>query len=399
MTGEKVSRRGFLASGVAGVVGLGVGFAGGYFLRPAEQVTRTVEREVTRTAEVTRTVGAATVTQTITQPPVTVTQTQTVVAKPSFTYDPDLVNAAKKEGKLVIYSSMPTPQLQKFKEEFEKKFPGITAEIWRADATVVLDRIRTEYQGGVYAFDTVFATDTAVKPAADLGFIKTPSIPLPEGFLSELVFYYGISVRLLANVVFYNKELVKKEDIPKSYEALTDPKWRGKIWMLDPRTHLSGAIYHRYLMVDWGEEKYLDWLRRLKRNEVVWHNVAQRIGTAVGTGEALVGQAYHSNALAEVLEKRPVDISWFSPVYVHPTPIALASRPPHPNAALLFTHFVIREGPAILQGLGELPALINPDIPLHEIMQGYKNVSVKSIPLITEEQIKEFRQKITPILE
>jgi iron(III) transport system substrate-binding protein len=399
MVGEKVSRRGFLASSVAGVVGLGVGFAGGYFLRPAEQVTRTVERQVTRTAEVTRTVGAATVTQTITQPPVTVTQTQTVAVKPAFTYDPKLVEAAKKEGKLVIYSTMSPEPLNVVVEEFKKKFPTITVEAWRADASPLFERIRTEYQGGVYAFDVVMATDTALKPATELGFLKTPSIPLPEGFLSEFVFYYGITSRLLANVILYNKERVKKEEAPKNFEELTEPKWRGRVWMLDPRVHLSSAHFHRFLMVEWGEEKYLDWLRRLKRNEVVWAQPAPRVGAAVGTGEAYVGHAYTSNAVAEVLEKRPVDISWFSPTYVHPTPLAMASRPNNPNAGLLFIHFMLRDGPAILQSIGELPLQLNPDAPTHELLKGYKDVTPRNIPLSTEDDIRKFREKIKPILE
>ncbi|MEM3102626.1 MAG: extracellular solute-binding protein, partial [Candidatus Caldarchaeum sp.] len=221
---------------------------------------------------------------------------------------------------------------------------------------------------------------------------------LPEGFPSDLVLPYGFGIRLLAYVIIYNEQLVSADRAPKSLEDLADPRWKGKIWALDPKTHLSAGIFHVYLMKTWGEEKYFDWMRRLKANDVVWHNVAQRIATAVGTGEAEVGLAYHSNALGEALERRPVNTVWPNPTFIHPTSLAMASRPPNPNAAKLLTQFLLYEGMKVLQGVGELPAVIDPAIPLHKVNLGYQNVGIKVIPLVSETELSAFRQRLTQVI-
>ncbi|MEM4561173.1 MAG: extracellular solute-binding protein [Candidatus Caldarchaeum sp.] len=395
-------KRGQVKTSVAAlsvVVALVVGVLGGYLgsLSTAPQQ----QAQVTRTV----TVGGGMTTATVTTTRVetaTVRLTATVTITPQtgerVLYDPALVEAARREGKVIMYSSIPVPQLQEFKKVFEQRFPGITLEFWRADATVVLDKIRTEYSGGVYAYDVVFATDTAVKPAIDLGYATVPSLRLPEGFPSDLVLPYGFGIRLLAYVIIYNEQLVSADRAPKSLEDLADPRWKGKIWALDPKTHLSAGIFHIYLMKTWGEEKYFDWMRRLKANDVVWHNVAQRIATAVGTGEAEVGLAYHSNALGEALERRPVNTVWPNPTFIHPTSLAMASRPPNPNAAKLLTQFLLYEGMKVLQGVGELPAVIDPAIPLHKVNLGYQNVGIKVIPLVSENELSAFRQRLTQVI-
>ncbi|MDW7978551.1 MAG: extracellular solute-binding protein [Candidatus Caldarchaeum sp.] len=377
---------------VAVVVALAVGVLGGYFgsvsMAPAQQAgaARTVTVVNTFTVATTR-VETATVR-------LTTTVTLTPTTGDRVLYDPALVEAARREGKVIMYSSIPVPQLQEFKKVFEQRFPGITLEFWRADATVVLDKIRTEYSGGVYAYDVVFATDTAVKPAYDLGYAVVPNVRLPEGFPSDLVLPYGFGIRLLAYVIIYNEQLVSAERAPKTLEDLADPRWKGKIWVLDPKTHLSAGIFHMYLMKTWGEAKYFDWIRKLKANDAVWHNVAQRVATACGTGEAEVCLAYHSNALGEALERRPVNTVWPDPTFIHPTAVAMAARPANPNAARLLIQFLLYEGMKVLQGVGELPAVIDPTIQLHKVNQGYQKVGIKVIPLVSESELAAFRQRL-----
>jgi len=379
------------------VVALVVGGLGGYLTAAstAQQRVETVLRTVTSTAEVVRTVtvgGAGVITTTVTS---TVEVTKTVTQTPAYTYDTSLVEAARKEGTVVLYTTIPVPQLQEFKKVFEERFPGITLEFWRGDSTHVFDKIRTEYSGGVYAFDVVFATDTAVKPVVDLGYVNVPDVKLPEGFPSSLILPYGFGIRILANVIIYNEQLVKPDEAPKSLEDLTNPRWKGKIWILDPKTQLSAAIFHIYLMKTWGEDKYFDWMRKLKDNDVVWHNLAPRVATAVGTGEAAIGLAFHSNALSEALEKRPVNTVWPNPTFVHTTVLAMASKPPHPNAARLLIEFLMRDGMKVLQQVGELPAVLDPSLPVHKVNQGYLNVGIKVIPLVGEDEIAAFRQRLT----
>src|SRR5262249_35416656 len=165
-------------------------------------------------------------------------------APPPVAITPQLIEAAKKEGKLNYYTSIDLPIAEKIAKSFEAKFPGIAVRVERTGAERVFQRIGQEYQSNIHAVDVVNSSDAA-------HFIVWKREGLLEPFVPEDVakFYKdehkdpdgqfaGFRVGLV--VVGYNTTMVKAEEAPKSFADLLEPKWAGK--MVKAHPGYSGTI-------------------------------------------------------------------------------------------------------------------------------------------------------------
>src|ERR1700761_5314459 len=154
-------------------------------------------------------------------------------APPAEAITPALIEAAKKEGKVVWYTSIDLGVAEKIAASFKEKFPGIEVRTERTGAERVFQRIGQEYASGVHAVDVANSSDAAHLLAWKRQGILLPYVPEdvakyykpehrdPDGT------YAGFRATLCP--VAYNTKLVKPEDAPKSYKDLLDPKWKGKI--------------------------------------------------------------------------------------------------------------------------------------------------------------------------
>src|SRR3954451_10889336 len=157
---------------------------------------------------------------------------------------PALIDAAKKEGKLVFYTAMDLQLAEYYGKMFEAKYPGIAVRVERSGAERVFQRIGQEYGSNIHAVDVVNSSDAAHS-------IVWKRDGLLEAFVPEDVarFYPAehkdpdgmfASFRVWVCIIAYNTNLVKKEDAPKSYADLLDPKWKNKIVKAHPG--YSGTI-------------------------------------------------------------------------------------------------------------------------------------------------------------
>src|ERR1700730_15767463 len=168
-------------------------------------------------------------------------QAQAPAAEP---VTPALIEAAKKEGKVVWYTSVDLPLAEKVAKAFEARYPGIAARVERSGAERVFQRIGQEYSSNIHAVDVVNSSDAAhlIVWKRD-GFLQ-PYVPEdvakfypPEHKDADGQF---ASFRVWLSVIGYNTTLVKTEDAPKSFAELLDPKWVGKIVKAQPG--YSGTI-------------------------------------------------------------------------------------------------------------------------------------------------------------
>src|SRR4051794_21676133 len=154
-------------------------------------------------------------------------------APPAAAITPQLIEAAKKEGKIVYYTSIDLPIATRIAKAFETKFPGIAVRVERTGAERVFQRIGQEYASGIHAVDVVNSSDAA-------HFIAWERQGVLEAFVPEDVAKHyrpehrdpnGLhaAFRVNLSVIGYNTTMVKKEDAPKSLADLLDPKWAGKI--------------------------------------------------------------------------------------------------------------------------------------------------------------------------
>src|SRR6478752_6867828 len=157
---------------------------------------------------------------------------------------PALVEAAKKEGRIVFYSSMDLPVGEKLGKAFEATYPGISVQIERSGSERLFQRIDQEFASNIRAADIVNSADAShFIPWKKDGWLM-PFVPedvakyFPEAYRDG----DGMSVatRVWLSSIAYNTNLVKAEDAPKSFADLLDPKWSGK--MVKGHPAYSGTI-------------------------------------------------------------------------------------------------------------------------------------------------------------
>src|ERR1700740_1771996 len=165
-------------------------------------------------------------------------------APPPESVTPGLIDAAKKEGQVIYYTSTDLPVAEKLAKAFGAKYPGIAVRLERTSAERVFQRIGQEYSSNIHAVDVVNSSDAAHFIVWKRDGILAPYVP------EDVAKFYPpehrdpdgqfASWRVWLSIIAYNTGMVKAEDAPKSFADLLDPKWKGKIVKGNPG--YSGTI-------------------------------------------------------------------------------------------------------------------------------------------------------------
>src|ERR1043166_2126625 len=163
-----------------------------------------------------------------------------------------LINAAKKEGQVIHYTSTDLPVAEKLARAFEAKYPGIAVRVERTGAERVFQRIGQEYASNIHAVDVVNSSDAAHFIVWKRDGILAPYVPedVAKFYPAEHSDADGqfASWRIWLSIIAYNTRLVKADDAPKSFADLLDPKWKGKIVKAHPG--YSGTIMTATYQID-----------------------------------------------------------------------------------------------------------------------------------------------------
>lgn len=265
-----------------------------------------------------------------------------------------LVEQAKKEGTLVLYTSLAPTESKPLAEAFEKKY-GVKVELWRALSDKVLQRTITEAQAHRNAVDVVETNGPEMEAIAQekiLAEVNSPYLAdVPqEGIPAHRTWYPD---RLNFYVVGYNTQKVQRSEIPATYEGFLDPKWKGRIGLEATDSEWMAALVHK-----WGDEKGMDFFRKLAAMRPDMRKGHILLAQLVATGEIQAGLTMYQ-ANVESLKKKgaPIDFVPVQPVVARPQGIGVAKNAPHPAAALLFLDFVLSpEGQRLYESMGRVPA-------------------------------------------
>jgi iron(III) transport system substrate-binding protein len=297
------------------------------------------------------------------------------LAAPAFAQDSALLNyagadrdqkimaAAKKEGALTLYTSIAEKDIAPLLAPFEKKY-GIKVKVWRAGSDKVLQRTITETSGKRYEVDAIHISAPEMEALYREKVLQPVASPAFTSLLPGMVPAHRewASTLLTVFVQAYNTGAVKKEDLPKKYEDLLQPKWKGKLGI-----EMEDFDWFAATVTAMGEAKGV----KLFNDIVATNGISVRKGHSlltnmVGSGEVPLALTVY-NYMPEAARKKGVPIGWFAmePAIARANGVGIARHAPHPNNALLFYDYMLSpEAQKILVSLDYVPTNASVDSPL-----------------------------------
>jgi iron(III) transport system substrate-binding protein len=251
---------------------------------------------------------------------------------------PALVDAAKKEGKVVWYTAVDVNVAEALAKRFEAKYPGVAVKVERTGGERIFQRVGQETSSKIYAVDVLHSSDAAHFIVWKRDGLLAPFVPedVAQYFPAEHKDPDGMfaSWRVYLSVIAYNTNLVKAEEAPKSYADLLDPKWMGKMVKSHPGYSGSTMTATHQLTRELGWE----YLEKLSKQKIMQVQSASDPPKKLALGERAI-QADGVDYLIYLAKDKgqPVEVVYASegtPLIVGPS--GVARNAPNPNAARLF---------------------------------------------------------------
>ena len=265
---------------------------------------------------------------------------------PALALDQALVDAARKEGRVVWYTTQIVNQFARpAAEAFEKKY-GIHVDYVRADSNEVALRILNEGRAGKVqadVFDGTAAVASLKKENLVLHWVPEGAARLPKSAADEAG--YWVATNLYVLTPGYNTDLVPKGAEPKTFEDLLDPKWKGKIaWNTSASPSAAGGFIG-LVLTSMGEEKGRAYLEKLSNQNVSGLQVAARqVLDQVIAGEyAIALNIFNNHAVISAGKGAPSAWIPMNPAMAVLSVVSVTKDAPHTNAGKLFVEFLVSE--------------------------------------------------------
>ena len=265
-----------------------------------------------------------------------------------------LLEGAKKEGKVNIYTSLNTKDSGPITEAFEKKY-GIKPLLWRASSEKVLQRAVTEAQAGRFLCDVLETNgpemEALYREKLLVEFFSPHFKDLPPAAFPKHRHY--VATRFNFFTIGYNTNLVKPDEVPNSYQDLLHPRFAGKLGLESGDTDWFAA-----LVKSMGEEKGLAFFRKLAESRPQMRTGHTLLGELVAAGEIpITATIYNHNIERLTMKGAPVKWKALVPTFGRPNAIGVAPRAANPHAALLFADFMLSlEGQTMLKERNRVPS-------------------------------------------
>jgi iron(III) transport system substrate-binding protein len=286
-----------------------------------------------------------------------------------------LVAGAKKEGTVSVYTSLQTADIGRLGAAFEKKY-GIKIVPWRAGSEGIVNRTIQEARANRFTVDVIETNGPELESLHRENVLQLVRSPHLADLIAPAVLPHGewMGTRLNVFVQAYNTRLVKKQDLPKTWEEFANPKWKGKIGIEQEDSDWLAGIFN-----DIGDVR----ARKVFRDMVTANGMSVRKGHTllsqlIVSGEVPLALTVY-NYKAEQLKKQGAPIDWFviGNAIARPNGIAVARRAPHPHAAVLFYDFELSpEGQQIIANLEFVPTSKKIDTPLNRMPMKFVDAKV-----------------------
>ncbi len=263
---------------------------------------------------------------------------------PLLRYDgPDrarrLIATAQKEGSFALYTSFAEKDLPTLTVAFEKRY-GVKVKVWRSGSEKVLQRTLAEATARRYEVDAVHSSALEMETLHREKILQAVASPYSTELIAGALRPHRewVATYLSVWVQAYNTRLVKKDDLPRTFQGLLDPKWKGRLGI-----EANVPEWYSTVVLQMGEEKGIEFFRELvARNGISVRTGHSLLNNMVVAGEVPLALTVY-NFMAEAARRRGAAIDWFvlEPAVARMSGVGIARRAPHPNAALLFYDFML----------------------------------------------------------
>ena len=268
--------------------------------------------------------------------------------------DQRLVEKARQEGKVVVYTSLAPTEGKPLADAFEAKY-GVKVEMWRALSDAVVQRAVSEARGKRNAVDVIETNGPEMESLSREQLLAEFYTPRLADLPPEVVPKHRqwLPDRLNFFVVAYNTKKVRRDELPATYEGFADPKWKGRIALEATDAEWMGAVVN-----SWGEQRGMTFFNRLAAVRPELRKGHILLAQMVAAGEVEVAlTAYYANVTSIKARGGQIDWAPVEPLIARPQGVGVARAAPHPHAAVLFAEFLLSpEAQGMLAAMGRVPA-------------------------------------------
>lgn len=263
-----------------------------------------------------------------------------------------LYEKAKQEGGLIVYSVWDVEHIVKILEAFSKRFPGIKTTYWQGRNPEIVTRVLTELQGNRQSVDIILSDNAPPVIRAAGGIMPYETVQKDSLIIHDpTIPVVSIQIQALA----YNTKKMKPADLPKTWEDVANPKYKGNVALDDPMRAGPLSSMLAGLKALWKDDaRFSRFVKGLKALNVPVHKSTSAMMRLVIAGEySLAMPALLHDVASEMGKGTPVDFVKTAPPVVFPREAGIYVKAPHPNAAKLFAEWCITpEGQAVIDSLG-----------------------------------------------
>ncbi len=262
---------------------------------------------------------------------------------------------AKQEGALVVYTVWDVDHIRSLTETFSKRFPGIATSYWQATRSEATTRTLTEYQGNQASVDVILTEAPLVLHNAG----ATQPYQTVQGnalFVNDAI---APVVSLQIQALAYNTKKLKREEAPRSWEDVTNPKYKGIVALDDPMRAGPLSSMLAAFKDDWKDDtRWANFIKGLKSLNVPIHKSTSAMFRLLVAGEySIVMPALFHDVVHEKEVGSPIDFARGAGPVVSPQQAAIYAKAPHPTAAKLFAEWLVSPaGQAAIDAVGRASA-------------------------------------------
>ncbi len=305
-----------------------------------------------------------------------------------------LIEGAKAEGKLFLYTTQNIQNSVALVRKFEAKYPFLKVDMYRAATVGLLNRILSEARAKKYVPDVIempaFQSYVLRKEGMYASYISPESRVYQEGFKDPEGKWTGVSTN--PYLMGYNTKLLSRKDIPETYEGFLAPRWKGKKIGFDTKE----VEFFANMLKIMGEEKGMDFFRKLVAQQLNYRAGHTLIADLMIAGEFPVGTVYV--AAVEDRKKKGAKVDWVgvSPVIAKFVTVGVSAHAPHPNAGKLFVDYLLsREGQMVLENCERLPA--RPDLEA-DSLKAFKGIKLYPSEITLAEKYATYSKQFEEVL-